>query len=49
MGKGSKYRPVNQQRYDENYERIYGKSKYSSNEQSNTKANTPDVPRRKSK
>lgn len=31
-GKGDRYRPVNKERYDKNYERIFGKRKHESGE-----------------
>ena len=31
MGKGCRYRPVNQQQWDESYERIFGKEKHARN------------------
>jgi len=32
MGKGSRYRPINQQRYAKSYERIFGNKKLNNNE-----------------
>ena len=38
-GKGDRYRPVDQDRYRENYEKIFGKAKTNGRKDSNRKTN----------